>query len=405
MSEYRKGEQGFSLVIVMLLVLVMVGLAYAYMVQSSSQRIETRESTVMEQAFYLAESGAFSAIAELNSGDDADGDGLGVVIAGYAGGDYRTRTTDLGDFAFKLVSVGDYNERERAVEVVAQQTKLQLEGTIRGAITANGAVTTLGSIIVDGRDYDESGTNVVGPGMEGVSSRGNVVIGGSASCGGNGNTPITGANPADGVFEKNASWGDGIDNDGDGLVDEEAFDGIDNDGDGLIDEDIGDSYPQSPDIALHLPPGTLEAAARYSGTYFDDPLKFEEYFLAQGENLPGGQVFYLDFDYITPMNFGTSLNDDPSIIVMHNATGSAEMKNLHGQFKGLIMADVVTHINGDIKIVGAVHSFADENLGNAYGNGNAEVLYSSAVLGRLPLVGVGSFSIKSWREIAVPAGM
>jgi uncharacterized repeat protein (TIGR01451 family) len=33
--------------------------------------------------------------------------------------------------------------------------------------------------------------------------------------------------------------GDGVDNDGDGLVDEEALDGIDNDGDGLIDEDVG----------------------------------------------------------------------------------------------------------------------------------------------------------------------
>lgn len=33
-------------------------------------------------------------------------------------------------------------------------------------------------------------------------------------------------------------FGDGIDNDGDGCVDEEIYDGIDNDGDGLIDEDL-----------------------------------------------------------------------------------------------------------------------------------------------------------------------
>src|SRR3989339_1755458 len=36
--------------------------------------------------------------------------------------------------------------------------------------------------------------------------------------------------------------GDGIDNDGDGLIDEELKDGVDNDGDGLIDEDIGDAF-------------------------------------------------------------------------------------------------------------------------------------------------------------------
>ena len=36
----------------------------------------------------------------------------------------------------------------------------------------------------------------------------------------------------------NAISGDGIDNDCDGIVDEETVDGKDNDGDGFIDEDI-----------------------------------------------------------------------------------------------------------------------------------------------------------------------
>ncbi len=368
MSEYRRGEQGFSLVIVMMLVLVMVGLAYAYMVQSSSQRIETRESTMMEQAFYLAESGVSSAVAELNSGDDPAGDGLGVLLAGYAGGEYRTVVTDLGEFAFKVISVGNYNERKRAVEVVAQQSKIPLEGAVRGAVTADGDVFTLGNILIDGRDFDETGTKLVGKGKQGISSRRKVGVDGSSSCGGNGKAPVLGATPGDGVFEERADWSDGIDNDGDGWIDEEFFDGIDNDGDERIDEDIKDSYPASPDIALHLPPGTLEMSARYMGTYFDDPALYQEYLLAQGGNVPGGVIIFLAFDSIEPMAFGPILNEDPSIVIMHNATGSAEMKNLHGQFKGLIMADVITHINGDFRIVGAVHSFADENLGNAYGN-------------------------------------
>ena len=37
--------------------------------------------------------------------------------------------------------------------------------------------------------------------------------------------------------------GDGIDNDCDDLIDEEAYDGIDNDGDGFIDEDLGSKCP------------------------------------------------------------------------------------------------------------------------------------------------------------------
>ena len=40
-------------------------------------------------------------------------------------------------------------------------------------------------------------------------------------------------------------YDDGIDNDGDGTVDEEQIDGIDNDGDGLIDED-SDHHPSDP---------------------------------------------------------------------------------------------------------------------------------------------------------------
>ncbi len=50
--------------------------------------------------------------------------------------------------------------------------------------------------------------------------------------------------------------GDGIDNDGDGSVDEEVLDGIDNDGDGLVDEDIGGqdatgvAFIQQPTVTL-----------------------------------------------------------------------------------------------------------------------------------------------------------
>ncbi|MFT7184460.1 MAG: hypothetical protein ACI9QC_000802, partial [Oceanicoccus sp.] len=46
------------------------------------------------------------------------------------------------------------------------------------------------------------------------------------------------------VLEMTASVeaGDGLDNDADGLYDEEAQNGIDDDGDGLIDEDIGDGF-------------------------------------------------------------------------------------------------------------------------------------------------------------------
>ncbi len=101
------------------------------------------------------------------------------------------------------------------------------------------------------------------------------------------------------------------------------------------------------------------------------------------------------------MNFGIQASDaDPSIMVMHNAAGHAEMKDLHGTFRGLLMADYITHVNGDAIILGGIKSFADSAIGNAYGNGNAHVRYSSAILTRLPTDPQGgNFTKISWREL------
>lgn len=256
----------------------------------------------------------------------------------------------------------------------------------RAAIAAEGAVSTTGNITVDGRNWNANGTSLVGPGVFGISSRNNITNGGSSTAGGNGFAPSNPANPL--ALEKYATWRDLIDNDGDGSIDEEPFDGIDNDHDGIIDEDT-QGYPTTPDVMFKLNAGSLKQIAQNNGTYFASQTEYENYRAAHGGSLPGGEILYLDFDLWQPANLSQTMNATPSIIIQHNAAGSALMKNVHYQFKGLILGDFVQHINGDFMLVGAFMSFGNKAIGNAFGNGNALIRFSSQVLGQLPSGSLG----------------
>ena len=83
-------------------------------------------------------------------------------------------------------------------------------------------------------------------------------------------------------------------------------------------------------------------------------------------------------------------------------SGTAQMKNVHGSFRGLILADFVTHLNGDFVLLGALMSFGDDAIGNAFGNGNAIVRLCTTALNDLPSVGGGTkVKILSWsRSVA-----
>src|SRR5262249_30078335 len=140
--------------------------------------------------------------------------------------------------------------------------------TPNAAISTRGPVITTGGITIDGRDWNFAGTAVVGPGTWGILTTGSIANTGSSNVGGNGIAPST--PPPHGTQLGGYNWCDGINQDGDGATDEEAWDGIDNDGDGLIDEDTN-TYPTTPDIACHLEPDTLRQSAIWYGTYYTSP--------------------------------------------------------------------------------------------------------------------------------------
>ena len=56
-------------------------------------------------------------------------------------------------------------------------------------------------------------------------------------------------------------------------------------------------------------------------------------------------------------------------------------------------------LNGDFILLGALVSFAPETVTNTFGNGNAQVLFSSAAMSDLPGASGSSFArIRSWQR-------
>jgi len=188
------------------------------------------------------------------------------------------------------------------------------------------------------------------------------------------------------------------------MVDEEAWDGIDNDGDGRIDEDTN-SFPDTPNLLLGIPRESLRLAAILAGAYFRDANEYNQWLMDNGRNVPGGIVVFLDLDYISPLDFGRDFNDEPSIVVVSNDQRTAVAKNIHGKLKGLLLVDNLLHINGDCKVLGAVYSFAGEAELGGVGAGTAEVLYSKEVLARLSSLDdiVILFAVSSHRIVAAPS--
>jgi hypothetical protein len=397
----RQGERGTILIVSLIAGVLILGITYAFYWVSRGEIDGAREEARREKALQTAEAGIEEALDRLNRGEDPDVDRSSDSLLGYRVGEADVGVTTAGNRIYTLTSRGRHGGEARAVEVVVENRTLAVR--TRAAVTSNGPVDLSGSITVDGRDYDASGATVLGAGVYGVTSSQLVTVGGDARVGGNGTEPIRRATPLDGVYQPLVAYGDGIDNDLDGRIDEERHDGYDDDGDGRVDEDLA-PFPTSPDALFGVKEGTLRRVAQAQGTYFTSPDSFQAWLTANGGSIPGGKIVVLDFPATpdsgpvwNPADFGSTMNDPPSILVFHSPYSNAVMKNLHGRFKGLILADFVSHTNGDARIVGAIYSFGHDRIGNVYGNGDARVLYSSAVLSMLPTV--PSYAPVGWREV------
>lgn len=384
----RESEKGSALILALVITLVVAGMSGTYLSLSVTKKNAAFQEVEREKAFYAAEAALAQAKYELSTGQDYDTAGLGnVTLNGLAQSQCSVTvdTTGLTGNQRRLTAVCTYgpaNKRtDRSLEEVVDRPIFNTSALGMAAIVSRDPVDFGGNINVDGRDWDINGVSVVGPGVDGVVSGGAVNVGGSAGIGGNGIAP-PGAGSAPGSTDPHHDW---------------ATDGMDNDRDGTVDQP-GETFPSDPDAALGLPSGTMKAAAQASGTYYTSQAAYLAAISLNGGKALSGKIIYCDFSPSPPFELGTGLNTLPSILIIHNATSNAIAKNVHGDFKGLIMADKVEHINAGTKILGMVQAWGQ--MGNLFGNGNSDVLFSSAVLANLPSTTVNNaYTRKSFREV------
>ena len=264
-------------------------------------------------------------------------------------------TTFVGQTVVKVQSIariqpGSVSERTYTAICYFKRSSISTNRppAIKGAITANTSITTLGNLEVDGQNHDEAGNYVATGGTLGIwttktfSQSGASTVGGTNSLGTNYSPSKT---PPASILATSQTYPGG--------------------------------FPLSPDSLMGgptngYPEGTLKAIAMSGagGSQYTTnpatltyPLRGVTYV-----ELPSGGIW-------------NSANITGSgILVVHNSSVNAGIKNLNtGPFKGILLADDIVHVH--CEIIGAVVAISGSpSSGNCIGNGSGEILFSSLAI-------------------------
>lgn len=343
----KSNQRGSALVAVLALAIILnlTLLAVYFATRDTSKKSGKRRSAVA--ALNIAEAGKERVLANIRNRDLVPPETLKItpyIDEPFGTGSFTVScSTDLWLDTLFLTSIGVAENDTAQLEVIAVLEK-PWKNWLRGAVTSRNPVNTLGDIIIDGRDHDTSG-NVLGTGgTYGVSSGGSVVTGSAASTIGGGTTA-----PQNTVV--------------DSLT---VIENMDTTG-----------YPQTPEEFLGLPPGYLDS-----------------HLLSSCPSTPLSGITYID----------GKCNDytGSGILICHNSSGTANLGNFKGNFKGLILVDEDKHFNGNDTIIGAVVLLGKKNGGNALGNGTTHILYSSEMLeivaNLIPPTGRRGVTVISWKQ-------
>lgn len=289
-----------------------------------------------------------SVIADNNSYRASTPVTLSDVWDGYA--EYTVKDTVLdGNSLIKIQVTGYYFNNSKKISVYCYVPQLINFGfvpmAIKGAISTNNPINTLGTLVVDGRNHDLSGNVIAGTGTYGIWTTNPFVRSGNSKIGG------TDSSGTDHTPKKNY--------DSSAVAENQPFPG---------------GYPDTPDSVFGgtpngYPPGKLKAIAKtgaLGSQYVTDPADLS-YPLAGVTyvNLPAGGS-WIDAN-IT----------GGGILIVHNPALDAIVKSISsGPFKGILIADDLDKIH--IDIIGAVVVLIpNPPSGNTIGNGSGSVLYSS----------------------------
>ena len=344
LKQEIKNEKGIVLIWFYLLVVLLLASTASIYALSFQESQLLHMDQARHKAFYLAEAGIDRKLQELRS----TGNTGNIRPTDFGNGNYSVEydaseglITSTGTF-----SVGD----GQITKTIVVQVDIPIPPGVRGSITSSDNVSINGNITVDGRDYAYNETTgaweVVGDGTYGISSNGTVNQGGNSEIGGNGTAP-----------QRNATINE-------------------------YEENSTATIYTTPEEALGLSPGSLD---EYKTTS-PPPEGYEG-------------IWYMTEDWIGANLSNDENNPNTGILIVHNASG-ATLKNLHGYFRGIIIADNLIHINGDAEIIGGV--VVQNTSDNAIGNGRATVKYSSSVLSNLPDPSGGGnnnqYEIISWQD-------
>ncbi|MDP8263169.1 MAG: pilus assembly PilX N-terminal domain-containing protein [Candidatus Ancaeobacter aquaticus] len=339
--------RGSALVGGALFVLIMSFIVGNYMIFVSSGSMQVKNINDTVKVFYIAEAGLQRNIYELKNG------GSSPVSDSLGDGSYQVTYSGTGTTT--ITSVGTFNNSSRTVSMNVNVRRIP---NINGAATVYSDVGTTGNITIDGRDHDITGALTGDPGTYGLSTSGEFNQQGSSQLGGSGIAP---ASPAE-----------------EGSYDEDPLiiDEVDLNNDEIIDP--WEILNVSEDWYTDNIQETLIEPTNFSGMYRYDP--------------PGGTW--------TGINLGVS----SGLLIVHNDTYTATMKNITGIFVGLIIADQVTHVTGSAMIIGAIVTL--NQTGNFFGMGDAYIGYSSEALSNVgDLLEDGGADLDAWTtSVSVQTG-
>jgi hypothetical protein len=298
-------------------------------------------------AFNIAEAGKEHAIALLRLDSVALRPNLDSVILSNV-------PFDVGSYTVRLIanapmdtlvlrSMGMTATSTSTIEVITSRYHLSLN-EFKGTIMSRSLVNLTGNIAIDGQDWDSSNAAVIGPGTLGIYTCDTVSCGGNSAVGGMGIAPPSkGAAP--GSVQTHADTA---------------------------------TFFRSPESVLGVDSGALDKYKSLPTSFYTcDSITYWESFPYSTLVLSGG-----------------------GILICHDTGYSTILKNIHGSFKGIIIADKIDHLNANMAFLGAIITLSKDPAGNAYGNGTPKVRYCSQILKKvLKRFSMPTIQIVSWKEL------
>lgn len=378
----RCDRRGFALIAV-LVVMVVLGLigGAAVKLTAGDQRVtrlfadanqaDAAAAAGLEHAVSVFQSGgAFPVTASINGYDytvvqavdsfDYNGDSVADTV--YLANDGTLNEDGDGEIVHVLESTATKGSFKAVQRLRIARRTLRVGAP--GALTASSSITLSGNITVDGRNYNASGTTVLDP-----SSTAN-----TGACSEN-KAAVTLADSTESVTRQGSV----------NLAGNSTF--ASSSPPYVTKQDSIDYI--TPEDVLGMEPGDLDAVIQSADTY-----------TAPTDSLIG--LVYVDGDYGAGAAGGNELNGT-GILIVHNplynplehdpnspyydsakasdpAYAPANLGNINGgSFHGLVIADKIDRINGNINITGGVISLSEIDV-TLVGNGTATVKYSCSAL-------------------------